>query len=203
MEGEVVKTLEHQWREDLQPGDEVAVFAVRGFRTESARIAKVEKVTKLHVVVDGVKFSKRHGRTAGPSNGYGLGPRIDIPTPAVRERIARDRIRFRALNAIEKLRMSPRNGGVGGDDREWSRLEADALREIAKAPNPDAFDAWITRWRNAAAIEVLVAALERLERDDSTARRETARWLSTSIAELRHALNPDTIPGTTDAEPVR
>ena len=202
MEGEVVKTPEN-WRENLKPGDEVALFASRGFRGETIRIAKVERVTKLHVIVDGVKFSKRHGHSAGGSSGYDLGPRIDIPTPAIRERIALDRIRFRALNAIEKLRVSPRNGGTGGEDRPWSRLEADALREIAKASTPDAFDAWITRLRNAAAIEVLVAALERLERDDSTARRETARWLSTSIAELRHALNPDTIPGTTDTEPAR
>lgn len=197
-----MKTLENHWREDLQPGDEVALYAARGFR-ETVSIAKVERVTKLHVVVDGMKFSKRHGRTAGPSNGYDLGPRIDIPTPAVRERIARDRIRFRALNAIDKIRKSPNNGGVGGDDRDWSRLEADALREIAKASTPDAFDAWITRLRNAAAIEVLVAALERLERDDSTGRRETARWLSSEIDELRRALNPDVIPGTTNTEPAR
>jgi len=198
-----MKTIEHHWREDLKPGDEVALFASRGFRGETIRIAKVERVTKLHVVVDGAKFSKRHGRTVGGSSGYDLGPRIDIPTPAVRERIALDRIRFRALNAIEKLRASPHNGGTGGEDRPWSRLEADALREIAKASTPDAFDAWITRWRNAAAIEVLAAALERLERDDSTGRRETARWLTNEIAELRRALNPNVTPGTTDAEPAR
>lgn len=198
MEGEAVKPPEN-WRENLKPGDEVVINGSRGFRPEK-RIAKVEKVTKLHVIVAGAKFSKRHGRTAGGSNGYDLGPSIDFPTPALREQIALDRIRYRALNAIEKLRMSPRNGGTGGDDRPWSRLEADALREIAKASTPDAFDAWITRLRNAAAIEVLVAALERLERDDSTGRRETARWLTNEIAELRRALNPDVIPGTTDTE---
>lgn len=130
--------------EDLKPGDDVALFASRGFRGDTIRIAKVERVTKLYVIVDGAKFSKRYGRTGG-SRGY-RGPRIAIPTPAIRERIALDQIRFRALNAIDKLRVSSRNDGTGGDERPWSRLEADALREIAKGPG--AFEAWVTRLPN-------------------------------------------------------
>lgn len=49
--------------EELKVGDEVVV-------TESTtkRIAKIERVTKLYLVVDGVRYNRRHGWATGYTN---------------------------------------------------------------------------------------------------------------------------------------
>lgn len=185
-----MKTLEQHWLSDLKVGDEVAWRDSRsGFlsRAEATiKFGKVEHATATQVVVGGVRYSRKFGRPVGDRH-YSA-PSLEIPTPELRERAARQRVNARALNAIERLRVSPSNGGVGGESREWTHDEAMALRAMAVAANSAEFTRWLDLQWKRARLDAFVEIATTLAGDDSTGRRTTLRGIESEIRELRRVL---------------
>lgn len=92
-----------EWLESLKPGDNVCISY--GVYRDNNRLAVVEKVTKLHVIVNGYKYQKKGGYRAGDTCWH----RSSICEPTIERRKAIHRAewagRITALNrsSVESL----------------------------------------------------------------------------------------------------
>ena len=84
--------------DDAQPGDEVVLLPGR---MAISRLAKIERVLKLHVVVDGIKFRKAGGSQVGGS--VWSHAAIRKPTSELRASMARERKGARAKYLVRVL----------------------------------------------------------------------------------------------------
>lgn len=98
---------------DIQPGQEVLVTYSPDWRPRTYRLAKIDKVQKLHVVLDdGTKWSRRGNHPVGGLKGRG-GELHDPADPAAQE--------ARARNEAEQAQITARSDASSLFDRLYRK----------------------------------------------------------------------------------